>query len=148
MPRSSTASDKIYVLKPRPCRVRGVWWALVHALAVAGLAGSGLPAWWRIGLCVAVAAHWRLRARAAAPLVLVTESGRWSVPARGLHGLEADPRSAYTRHWVRLVLGRGAGAATFVLLSPEYAVADWRRIQLALRVPPPAPPGGREPRAS
>lgn len=136
MRSSSNRSEKVYILKPVPSPARGAAWALAHAIAVVGAAAAGLPAAARFALIAAVLAHARYRAPPPAPLLLVTGAGRWSVPAIGLFDIVPDRRSAYTRCWARLVLGRPA--ATLVLLRPEYQAADWRRIQLALRRAPSA----------
>ncbi len=137
MRSSSRASDRIYILKPEACRLRRAWWLLVHAVAAAGLAASALPGPARLALIGAVIAHGRRRSPGSPPLLLVTDAGRWSVPARGLFDVALAPGSAHTSLWARLVLGRGARAATLVLLRGEYGAADWRRIQLALRAAAP-----------
>lgn len=113
--------------------MRRAWWLGVHAVGGVGLVASGLPRAAALAAGAAVLAHAWLTAPAPPPLLLVTESGRWSVPARGLFGLELDERSAYTSSWARLELELGGRRARLVLLKAEYGAAEWRRIQLALR---------------
>lgn len=108
----------------------------MHAVAGLGLAASGLPDTAVLAAGAALLAHAALRAPPPVPLLLVTESGRWSVPARGVFDVGLDARSAYTSLWARLELGCGRPRMRLVLLRDEFGAGDWRRIQLALRAAP------------
>ncbi|HEX7081896.1 MAG TPA: protein YgfX [Gammaproteobacteria bacterium] len=131
---SSSASARAFVLTPEPSRLLAAWRFAVHALAVAGVAASGIGWPVKLGAVAAVLAHAAARRVPRPSRIVRTADGAWALPDRGLDGLELRPGTAVAPFWVSLRLAApGARAFVVLLLKDQVDQEAWRALQAELR---------------
>src|SRR5690606_3938091 len=107
---SSESGSPLHVAPDRS-RLLAAWWLVVHGLAAAGLALSGLPVWVKLGGTAAALLHALLCSPGPPPAaVLLFPDGAWALRRKGAarfvpaHGAESGP------FWIVLRLAPEAGA--------------------------------------
>jgi len=131
---SSSEYAAACILTTRPSRALFAWWLSLHLLLLVAVLGVDVGTLASGVLLLGVGAHaiWRLP-RGGEELSFDPETG-WSIPARGLYGLQAGAATSYTYHWVRLCLERpDAAPVCLLLLKDQVSPAAWRRLQSLLR---------------
>ena len=110
-----------------------LWWASLHLLlwgsvlaatdsVVADLASFGL-----------LAVHAAFRFPDSRVLLARLDDGRWSIPSRGLDGLELGAGTCFAAYWVLLELVAPDRSLRLVLLRDQFDARNWRRLQVAVR---------------
>jgi hypothetical protein len=142
LPPSSNASERVFILKLERSRALVLWWAGLHLLLgvtvlqlAAGVApAASVPAARAVAavgglLTLALHAHYGFP---HAPLSLIlSPTGLWSVPERGLHALELAPGTSCSAWWVLLILG--PPRTRVLVLRDQLGAESWRRLTLAIR---------------
>lgn len=112
-----------------------LWWAALHLLlcasvfaatrsVVAGLVAFGV-----------LTAHAAIRFPDTRVVLARSGDGRWSIPERGVSGLELGPGTCFAASWVLLQLVSPDRSLRLVLLRDQLGARDWRRLQVAVREP-------------
>ena len=133
MPPSSNVSGKVWVLALDRSRALAAWWAGLHLLLVAAVLLAPAPGLVVGAALVAIALHaWR-RYPETPGLLIVSDTGSWSVPERGLHGLGLGRGTSYSPWWAWLVLVGPAQATRALVLRDQLDADSWRRLTLSIR---------------
>ncbi|HEY5623687.1 MAG TPA: hypothetical protein VIV14_07985 [Gammaproteobacteria bacterium] len=109
------------------------WWCLVHAVALAGVAGVFVDIGTVAACGTAVLGHALWFRPPRPPKFIGYAEGHWFLPGAGgrllvvAHGARLGP------WWVRLVLAAPSHETTILLLRDQLAASEWRLLRRALQ---------------